>query len=123
MIAVKQGTQEPINFTLKYQDAPVDLSGNTIVFQVKIYPEQTDNFLVEKNITETSDPYEDGNIYNATGGKFNVFLKEEDTLNLCTEQVYYYALWRVRNIGTEEETRECISSNAKDITEFRVCPA
>lgn len=123
MIAVKQGVQAPINFTLRYQDASVDLSGNTIVFQVKNYPEQMDNFLIEKNVTESSDPYEDGNIYNATGGKFNVFLKEDDTSNLCTDQVYYYALWRVRNIGKDEETRECISSNARDLTEFRVCPA
>lgn len=120
MIRIKVGEQKPIVYTMKMKDTglPVNLVSSTIVFQLKEHEDQIDDFLVEKTITENSDIYQDGQIFDAKNGKFSVFLKREDTLSLDANREYYYTIWRLF-----EHTKEVISSSNTKVAKFLVYPA
>ena len=97
MIKIKIGEQKPINYTLKVKSTglPINLVNSTIIFQLKESENQISDFLLEKTITETSDASDVGQIFDAQNGKFFVFLKSIDTLDLDIDRTYYYTLWRV----------------------------
>ena len=119
MIRIKIGEQKPINYTLKVKSTglPINLVNSTIVFQLKDDKDTTNNFLLEKTITENTD-YEDvGQIYDAENGKFSIFLKSSDTMALDLEREYFYTIWRL-----VENRKEVISSSGKDVAKFIVYP-
>ena len=120
MLKIKIGEQKPINYTLKVKSTnlPINLVNSTIVFQLKKDEEQISDFLIEKTITEGSDPYDSGQIFDAQNGKFSVFLKSEDTLSLDVNKEYFYTLWRIY-----ENTKEVISASGTKVEQFVVCPA
>lgn len=120
MIKIKIGEQKPLNYTVKIKNTglPVNLVNSTIIFQLKENENQTDNFLLEKNITEDTDPTSIGQIFDAQNGKFSIFFNSEDTLNLDINRDYYYTIWRIF-----ENTREVISASGMRVESFNVCPA
>jgi len=119
MLQIKIGEQKAINYTLKIKSTglPVNLVNSTIIFQVKETEEELNNFLINKTITETSDINDVGQIYDAQNGKFSVFLKSDDTINLDLNKHYFYTIWR-----NFENTKEVISSSGVKVEEFVVCP-
>ena len=84
--------------------------------QVRDDVSETENFLFEKVITETSNSFENGQIFDAANGKFSVFLSSEDTLPLDINKEYYYTIWR--KFGN---TKEVISSSGNNVQLFSVC--
>lgn len=120
MLKIKIGEQKPINYTLKVKSTnlPINLVNSTIIFQLKEDENQISDFLIEKTITEGSNPYDAGQIFDAQNGRFSVFLKSEDTLSLDINKEYFYTIWRVY-----ENTREVISSSGAKVEQFVVCPA
>ena len=120
MLKIKIGEQKPINYTLKIKSTnlPVNLVNSTILFQVKENENQISDFLLEKTITENSEQYEDGRIYDAQNGKFSVFLKSDDTISLDVDKEYFYTLWRIY-----ENTKEVISASGAKVEKFTVYPA
>ncbi|MCR4881835.1 MAG: hypothetical protein K6A44_07790 [bacterium] len=120
MLKIKVGEQKPVNYTIKVKSTnlPINLVNSTIIFQLKENPEQISDFLIEKTITETSNQYDSGKIYDAQNGKFSVFFKSEDTLFLDVNKDYYYTLWRVY-----ENTKEVISASGTKVEQFMACPA
>ena len=120
MLKMKIGEQKPINYTLKVKSTnlPINLVNSTIIFQLKEDENQVSDFLLEKTITESSEANDAGQIYDAQNGKFSVFFKTEDTINLDINKEYFYTLWRVY-----ENTREVISASGTKVEQFVVCPA
>ena len=120
MIKIKIGEQKPINYTIKIKSTglPVNLVNSQIIFQLKEDENQTTGFLVEKTITETSNPSHTGQIFDAANGKFTIFFNSEDTINLDINRDYYYTIWRVF-----QNTKEVISASGMKVEEFYVCPA
>ena len=120
MLKIKIGEQKPVNYTLKVKSTnlPINLVNSTIIFQLKKEENQISDFLIEKTITENTDLYESGRIYDAQNGKFSVFFKAEDTLPLDINKEYFYTLWRVY-----ENTKEVISASGTKVEQFVVCPA
>ena len=120
MINIKIGEQKPFNYTMKVKDTglPVNLVSSTIIFQVKEKENQINDFLIEKIITETSNPISEGQIFDAKNGRFSVFLNSEDTLKLDVGREYFYTIWRVF-----EHRKEVISASGMKVESFNVCPA
>ena len=119
MLRIKIGEQKPINYTLKVKSTnlPINLVNSQIIFQLKEDENQISDFLLEKHITETSDMYDTGRIFDAQNGRFSVFFKSEDTLPLDINREYYYTLWRVF-----ENKKEVISSSGLKVEQFIICP-
>ena len=120
MINIKIGEQKPFNYTMKIKETglPVNLVSSTILFQVKADENQTSDFLIEKVITETSNPILDGKIFDAQNGRFSIFLTSEDTLKLDVGREYFYTIWRIF-----EHRKEVISASGMKVESFNVCPA
>lgn len=120
MLKIKIGEQKPINYSIKIKQTglPVNLVSSTIIFQLKDKEEQISDFLLEKTITETSNPNQDGQIIDAENGKFSIFFKSEDSLKLDINKEYFYTIWRIF-----ENRKEVISASGLVVEKFIVCPA
>lgn len=98
----------------EYNNVPIDLTGLTVLFQVKLSPYVEVKPLIAKEITEDSDGVEVGYINNPTQGKFQVqitneeslllkprdyslciYLKDQDTFTNISRNGNYYAIFRV----------------------------
>ncbi len=119
MISIKIGEQKPYNFSIKNKNTGLSLSlvGGTIIFQLREREAQIDNFLIEKNISETSDINDCGKITDAANGKFCIYFKTSDTINLNINRNYYFTIWHVF-----DGKKEVISSSGAKTEEFRVYP-
>ena len=120
MIKIKIGEQKAINYSLKVKTTglPINLTNSTIVFQLRENVDDTNNFILEKIISETSNPVELGQIFDASNGRFSLFFKSADTEKLDLNRDYYYTLWRIF-----ENTKEVISSSGENVQTFNVYPA
>lgn len=120
MINIKIGEQKSYTYTIQLKETglPINLVNSKILFQVKKDEYDTDNFLIEKNITETSEQFVDGKIIDAQNGKFTIFFKAEDSLNLEAGQEYFYTIWRIYG-----NTKEVISASGSKVEKFIVNPA
>ena len=100
--------------TGEYNNVPIDLTGLTVLFQVKLSPYVEVKPLITKEITESSDEVAVGYINNPTQGKFQVqitneeslllkprdyslciYLKDQDTFTNISRNGNYYAIFRV----------------------------
>lgn len=79
IVPIKQGEELNVAFTVKGNDMPLDLSGYTIKFIVKRVPLENFPSIIDKTITETSDPDTVGYIMQADQGLIVVHLTKEDT--------------------------------------------
>lgn len=124
VMEINQGEDRAFGFTIytRYcnqetgQDVsePYDLTGKTIVFQIKKAPYYAIPALIEKEITETSDEYSIGNIYNPTGGQFKIQVVQEETLYPPDD---YYAIIRCK-----DQTQEfAIAGEGNKSGIFRIC--
>ena len=68
--------------TNTYTQKPLDLTGLTVEFRVKLTPYIETVNLITKDITETSDEVSVGYINNPTAGQFVVQITNEDSLKL-----------------------------------------
>ena len=78
-VAVKQGEELNLGFTIKEEGNAMDLSSYTIHFQVKKVPLVNAPALIDKYITTTSDINTVGMINYPLQGQFVVHVTEEDT--------------------------------------------
>ena len=119
MISIKIGEQKPYNFGIKNKNTglPLSLVGANIIFQLREKEAQIDNFLIEKIISETSNINDCGQITDAANGKFSVFFKTSDTINLNVNRTYYFTIWHVF-----DGKKEVISSSGAKTEEFKVYP-
>lgn len=113
-LLVKQGEEISRTFTIKSNDAPLDLTDYTIKVQVKDNPYVDVEPIFEKNITTTSDINTVGQITSPTLGQFQVRFTEEDT---CLPVAEYYLIIFL-NQGT---TKDIISSNNCCNATYIVC--
>lgn len=120
MINIKIGEQKAFTFTIQIKETglPINLVNSKIVFQLKKEEYDTENFLLEKYITETSDKFSEGQIIDAQNGKFTIFFKAEDSLKLEAGKEYFYTIWR-----NFENTKEVISASGSKVEKFIVNPA
>ena len=90
MIKIKIGEQKAINYSLKVKSTglPINLVNSKIIFQLRDDIEETKDFILEKVINEVSNPTDVGQIFDATNGRFSVFFKSDDTLNLDINKEY-----------------------------------
>ena len=119
MISIKVGEQKPYNFSIKNKTTglPLSLVGANIIFQLREKEAQIDDFLIEKIISETSDLNDCGRITDAANGKFSIFFKTSDTINLNISRTYYCTIWHVF-----DGKKEVISSTGAKTEEFRIYP-
>lgn len=114
VIPVKQGEEFNVGFTIDAGDSPMDLSGYRIRFLVKEVPLEKYPALIDKTITEDSDPDEEGYIAFSDQGSVVVHLTKEDTSHHIGE----YALI----IAVEADNYfDIISSGCDSNAVFRIC--
>ena len=78
-VAVKQGEELNLEFTIKQDGNVMDLSDYTVRFQVKKVPLVTAPAIINKEITVVSDENTVGIINAPQQGQLNVHLTEQDT--------------------------------------------
>lgn len=78
-VAVKQGEELNIGFTINEDGEPMDLSDYAVHFQVKKVPLVNAPAIVDKLITSVSDVNDVGQITYPLQGQLEIHLKEEDT--------------------------------------------
>ncbi len=119
MLGIKIGEQKPYSFSIKSKitGLPLSLVGSNIIFQLREKEAQIDNFLIEKIVSENSDINDTGKITDASNGKFCIFFKSSDTMNLKLNRSYYFTIWHIT-----DNKKEVISSNGAKVEEFVVYP-
>lgn len=80
VVEVKQGEARSFGFTIKQKGEPMDLTNYHVVVQVKKSPYFKVKPLIEKRVT--TEPSEDGRIYDAEIGQFKVTFTELETSSL-----------------------------------------
>lgn len=124
VMEINQGEDRAFGFTIQttYCDEETgqlvtdeyDLTGKTIVFEVKKAPYYSIPPIISKEITETSDEYNVGSIYNPTGGQFKIQVVQEETL---FPPMDYYAIIRIK-----DQTQEfAIAGEGNKSGIFRIC--
>ena len=113
-VAVKQGEELNISFTIKQEGEPLDLSNYSVSFKVKRNPLLSSEPIIDKYITLVSDGNEVGIIDNPEQGKFYVHLKEEDTSFPVGEYSLIIAL-------IAPYTNDIISSSCCNGAIFKIC--
>lgn len=116
IVCVKQGTERSLSFTIKAGGQPLDLTGYTVLFEVKKYPLEKVEAIVSKDITTTSDEATVGQITNPAGGQLIVRLLKEDT----SFPIGKYFLV-IHLIGGETSDDNIISSNCCQTAIFKIC--
>ena len=119
MYTIKKGEKFPIKISLKNsdEDKPIDLTGSVIKFQLK--DELRDEFyIIEKNITESSDEYSVGRIIDPKNGELILRFTDEDYDKLVYERIYYATIWWEI---PEQDFAKVISSNGPNCFKFIMC--
>lgn len=119
MYKIKKGEKYPIHIELRNldEDKPLDLTNSIIKFQIKDEL-RDDFFVIEKQITQTSDIYEVGQIINPENGEFLLHFTDEDYDKLVCERTYYMVIW---HIIEEQNYAKVVSSNGNEVLTFMVC--
>lgn len=113
-LSVKQGEVFDIPFEIKADGVAVDLTGASILFEVKKTPLVSANAIISKSITENSDIDTIGRITYPESGKFQVHLSSIDT----SYAPYDYYLIITLNINDQEDI---ISSIGNRKAVYRIC--
>lgn len=123
VLEINQGCPRGFGFTLnqrvcnletgEYDIKPLDLTGLTIVFQVKAAPYYALKALIDKEITENESV--DGYINNPQEGKFIVNITQEDSIKLPPKE---YALMILLKDG---DTTTHLSGDGNCYAIYRVC--
>lgn len=79
IIPVKQGEEFNVGFTIDAGDRPMDLTGYRVRFIVKEVPLERYPAVIDKTLTEDSDPSTDGYIPYPDQGEVVVHLTKHDT--------------------------------------------
>lgn len=88
LLEIKQGTNRSYGFTIKQLENPFDLTGYTILVEVKPSPYFSVPSLITKEITEDSDETTIGSIYNPTEGQFKLKVAIEDYIKFPPGDYY-----------------------------------
>lgn len=113
-LAVKQGEEINVGFTIKQGGNPMDLSNYTVRFEVKRSPLVTAKPIISKDITTVSDSNTIGIINSPTEGKFLVHLLSEDTSYPIGDYYLIIAL-------VAPHTNDIISSGCCSGAKFKIC--
>ena len=114
IVAVKQGEEINLGFTIKQNNNPYAFVDTSILFQVKKAPYEDCEPIIKKEITTTSDINTVGNINFPELGQFIVHLTKEDTSNKIGE--YYLVISLIGN-----NMDNIISSNNCQTAIFKIC--
>ena len=113
-VAVKQGEEINVGFTINQGGDPMDLSSYTIRFQVKRTPLVNAPAIISKDITTVSDSNTIGIIDGPLNGKFFVHLLPEDTSYPTGEYSLIISL-------VAPHTNDIISSGCCNGAKFKIC--
>lgn len=115
VVPVKQGEDIVINFTVRQDGSPLDLSTyEGLRVEAKKSPYEKSEPLFSKLVTSVSDAEEVGNIYNPAGGQFSVRFNKEDTSFPVND---YYLVIYLQGNGEDN----IISSNPCNEAIYRIC--
>lgn len=114
-LRIKKGESLGFSFTLSQNGSPIDLTGKSILFQVRADIVDDGEFLINKTITTSSDIETVGNINDATHGGFIIAVTSSETASLSTLKPYFAAIYYV-NGGT----KKCISANNGEVARLIV---
>jgi len=107
---IKKGESLGFVFNLKQNNEVMDLTGASILFQVR--EELADNgvYVINKTITEGSSLSTIGQIINPSQGQFVIKVTNTDTENLTALKPYFCAIY----VEINGDIR-CISANSDDV--------
>ncbi len=114
-LSIKKGESLGFAFTLYQSGEPQNLSGFSIVLQVRETPEDNGNYLINKTISTTSDPDADGLIDQPYNGNFFFKINAGDIAGMSTLRPYYLAIFTEK-----DNSRHCISAAGCEIAKFLV---
>lgn len=117
IVAVKQGEEINLGFTIKQNNNPYAFVDSHILFQVKTAPYEDCEPIIKKEITTTSDINTVGNINFPELGQFIVHLTKEDTSNRIGD---YYLVISLIGEGNNNMDN-IISSNNCQTAVFKIC--
>lgn len=113
-LSVKQGEVFDIPFVIQSDGAIKDLTGATILFEVKKTPLASASAIISKTITEDSDIDTIGQITYPTSGQFQVHLDSTDTGYAPYD--YYLIITLILN-----DQEDIISSIGNKKAVYRIC--
>ena len=90
---IKKGESLGFVFNLKQNNIPVNLSGGSVLFQVRENLSDDGEFVINKTITEYSSLDTTGRITNPEDGQFIIKVNASDIENLSTLKPYYCAIY------------------------------
>lgn len=114
-LKIKKGESLGFAFVLSTNELPIDLTGGEIVFQARSNVIDNGEYVINKTITEDSDPETIGRINNAREGKFFIMVTSEETANLSTLSPYFAAIYYDIN-----GVKKCISANSDEVAQLIV---
>lgn len=105
-LKIKKGESIGFAFSLLQKGAPVDLTGNQMLLQVRENLVDDGVYVINKTISENSDATQEGLINDAANGKFFFKVNDTDIDNLSSTKPYFAAIYRV-----DGDMVQCISAN------------
>lgn len=114
VLSVKQGEVLDIPFNITSTGETVDLTGATILFEVKKSPLASSVPIISKTITEDSDINTVGQINYPATGRWQVHLSAQDT---SFAPIDYFLVITYKHNGIED----IISSTGKKNAIYRIC--
>jgi hypothetical protein len=114
-IKIKKGESIPFVFRLLKNGAPIDLTGASLLLQVRDDIIDDGNFLISKIISENSDEDEYGKIIDPVAGQFAFKINKEDIDDMSTTKPYFAAIYLITG-----DICRCISANSFQSANFLV---
>ena len=112
---IKKGESKGFAFTLYENGAPIDLTGGSIIFQVRDNVVDSGTYLINKTITTSSNIETTGKITDAEKGEFTIKVTSSDISSLLTTRPYFMAIYY--SVGG---IIRCVSADGDSVGQFVV---
>lgn len=114
-LQIKKGESIGFAFTVYENDAPINLTGGTVVFQVRENIIDDGNYIINKLISEASSAETAGQITDPEKGEFEVKVNSSDIENMLTTRPYFLAIYyNVNGVS------RCVSAQGDSVGTFNV---
>lgn len=115
VLEIKQGESRGFGFTIEQDNQPMNLTGFTVLFEVKRSPYFVLPAIITKTITETSSDIDTGRISYPLEGKFKVIITEDETIKYNPAD-YFLIITLI-----DQDTKIIISGEGDTSGIFRIC--
>lgn len=106
-LKIKKGESLGFAFTLSQNNNPINMTGGSIIFQVRDDVADNGFYVINKTITEDTSLATIGKITSAENGTFVIKITDSDIANLSTLKPYFCAIYYENNGDSR-----CISANS-----------